>query len=175
MNICPICNKETGIGARNLIRTYCSKKCSSIDRMRKQKLKTPPSGKNLECIQCLKNFYVFKCLEKYGRGKFCSRKCKAKYFYENKINIDNLKKGNLKPFIDQGKFESNPYKRITIDGKRVKEHRYLMEKYLCRKLSPEEHIHHKNGNKHDNRIENLEILSKSQHAKLEYLEGKYKK
>ena len=41
-----------------------------------------------------------------------------------------------------------------------------MEKELGRKLTPQEHVHHKNENPKDNRIENLEILSKSEHIKI---------
>lgn len=39
----------------------------------------------------------------------------------------------------------------------MKEHRYVMEIFLGRKLLPEENIHHINGDKTDNRLENLEL------------------
>ena len=65
--------------------------------------------------------------------------------------------GNQKPNADG-------YINVTIGGVRKRQHRWIMEQKLGRELLPNENVHHINGIKHDNRIENLELWVKSQPA-----------
>ena len=43
-----------------------------------------------------------------------------------------------------------------------------MEEFLKRPIRDDELIHHVNGNKLDNRIENLKLVTRSEHGKIHY-------
>lgn len=53
--------------------------------------------------------------------------------------------------------DKNGYKYVRIEGKRIHEHRHMMQLKLGRELKRGESVHHINGKRDDNRVDNLEL------------------
>lgn len=57
------------------------------------------------------------------------------------------------------------YKAIKVNGKKIDEHRYIMEQKLGRKLGFNEIVHHKDEDKSNNDPNNLELKDRSDHSR----------
>ena len=57
------------------------------------------------------------------------------------------------------------YKIRTINGKKVPEHRATVEEMLHITLGKDQVVHHINGDKRDNRIENLQVMDRAEHSR----------
>ena len=59
------------------------------------------------------------------------------------------------------------YRKMRVNGKQVSVHRHIAEQMIGRKLFANEVVHHINGNKLDNRPENLMVMDAGEHSRLE--------
>lgn len=55
----------------------------------------------------------------------------------------------------------NRYEYKTINGKKNRVHRHIMEDHLGRILESNEHVYHINGDPRDNRLQNLVVVIKN--------------
>jgi len=110
------------------------------------------------CLECRKEF-----TKNNKKQKSCSTQCAGL-----------LRRGNKNPHWKGGKHHRKDGYILVRDGSmsasvRGKRytlfHRLVMEKHLGRKLGEWEIVHHKNGDRKDNRIENLEVITQAEHAR----------
>jgi hypothetical protein len=63
------------------------------------------------------------------------------------------------------------YRKMRANGKQINICRYILEQKLGRPIKPGELVHHINGNKLDDRPENLELVTPKSHSTI-HLKGK---
>lgn len=116
------------------------------------------TGEDRVCRVCQTKFYVPGWQLKnprYRGGTYCSRECKHK--------------GQTGVETRRGTKYVTEYGYVMIKTgirKWTFEHRLIVEAALGRKLTDDEQVHHINGDKQDNRIENLRVLTNSEHQQL---------
>jgi len=158
-------------------------------------MKTIPKAKRI-CKNCENIFYIDRWKLKWKKAIFCSRKC---------ANIANLPKRlpfiigqtpwnkGLHIYLGGKRFEKgqtpwNKGKKYELKNKKgwinsfgykllnkKREHRKIIEEYLGRKLTKDEIVHHINGIPTDNRIENLQVVTRGEHQRLHHLGSHYDK
>lgn len=132
--VCETCGAVVGRKNRAVVK-FCSRACSGMARRK-------PILSRL-CETCGVGIG-----NKHHRiARFCSRGCS---------NRGRDRRANVLP---EGTRHLQPdgYILVKINGRWTPEHRYVMEQRLGRPIARHERVHHKNGQRDDNRVENLEL------------------
>ena len=134
------------------------------------------------CIQCGKEISL-KIKRDLLRKKFCCRSCCSKYNWETGKIIPHIITDETKEKMRKSKLallktgwkptgwkKCLPKFRISHRGYKFwgtkREHTILAEQEIGRKLFPNEVVHHLDFNKLNNSLNNLVVLTRSEHSKL---------
>jgi hypothetical protein len=146
---------------------YCSEKCKKRFHNQKEllKRKTDPIYKKIHLEREKLRKRKKRLWDKEYRLKW-NLKEKTRYRQKNNIKSDYDLKVGMK---GSGTLTRYGYRQITKKDHpncnrcgTMFEHVFVMSEFLKRPLQKHENVHHKNGIRHDNRIENLELWSRSQ-------------
>lgn len=136
---------------------YCSVPCSAIGRR-----KNTMDKHRFACLYCGKEQSRRRKPEGhvYREQKFCDVECKAAH--QRSKAFAKFEAGNFGRHIKRNGYVWISIPALANDGvnkTEMLEHRYVMEQHLGRKLRPDETVHHKNGNRAHNTMDNLELFS----------------
>lgn len=179
--LCNECGQEFRVPpSRAKSARYCSKKCADLNRSDMM----PKKRVSKRCPNCGDTFEVPE--SHAGRRKYCSSRCKhtgSAYRSELAMRTTGEQNGNWKGGVviktDKYLYESAPHHPLASNGY-VLQHRLVMERHLRETdpaspflvkigdnlyLSPDFIVHHKDENRQNNDIDNLQCMTPGDHVR----------
>lgn len=130
---------------------------------RKPKGKTWQKYLTSKCKKCSKEF-----IHAHKKGDiFCSMSCASKG-HQRTLGMKFKRKNQPQYRITRAGYSEvyEPKHPLASSKGRVLEHRFIMCEKLNKILKSNENVHHINGDTLDNRVENLVVVSRSEHMSI---------
>ena len=149
--ICSTCMST--IRTRSANKKYCSVGC----RVKASTALRRAETKIGNCKNCGDEFSII-----WRRRTHCSVKCQRQW--KVRADLKRRKEPDARWKANGSiRISANGYQDIKLsDGVWVSHHRHVMEQHLGRPLQKKETVHHKSGDRSDNRLLNLELWSSAQ-------------
>ncbi len=148
---CERCGKERWVQYNGKqVESKVCRQCSNIARKKRIKRICPWCGEEFEALSC-------------RPAKCCSNKCRSKYYIEERNPHWKGGRWQKHGYILVLLHPSDFFYPMTYKDGYILEHRLVMAKHLGRCLQPWEVVHHKNGIRDDNMIENLKLTTQGGH------------
>ncbi len=160
-NFCDVCNQDlTGTRKKRCRGCLIQSECEECGKLFYYKVKYR------RCPKCQYHWYKKNLPEKFKAVfKRRSKKDNLKLREQKGLPLDHVfpKGPKGKGYLNKKGYLLICYKdSVTQKFKRKYQHVLVMMHYIGRELFPHERVHHKNGIRNDNRLENLELWSISQ-------------
>ena len=154
----PISKKPSSIQRSHAV--YCSAACANAAKR---------TGESVKCAWCGRSFY--KARSDVSQSNLCSAKCRNAWLGHRNTTIMNVKghtPGHKAPHLTALNEARNPFCRIAEDPgpTRSSLYRPIAASALQRPLRQNEEVHHINGDRRDNRPENLCVMTAQEHRRL---------
>lgn len=120
-----------------------------------------------ECLECGSPITAEHLPEGWRRNqglrrlRFCNKRCSTRHTARNRAGT-TYRRLTTRGYVEVW----NPTHPMAQKSGYMMEHRLVMSEHLGRSLEPWEVVHHKNEVRTDNRLENLELLTKDVHDRL---------
>lgn len=161
---CIICNTVFELKNNNQRQIFCNHKCRA-NAYHRAKKGFPLQLAYLKCSVCSKNFFQ----KRMNNTEYCSNSCKKLGVFRKYAGLPV--EGDRKHVRGSGHIQANGYRMISRNhpnarvrspktgNGQILEHVWIMSNHIGRPLTDKETVHHRNGIRDDNRIENLELWS----------------